>query len=200
MVPLRIDVGGIRHPEGQHLRALLAEKVGDIEAERRIAAGMGTGFLSVDPDLRGPVDRFEMEEDPLLLPVLRDGERRLIPKGLFLAHHLSDSRKGGLDRERDEDLSVADDGLGRLFPGHGIVPEAVQRLPAGTDHLGTGIFGMGILRRNFRRPAGLDPVPCGGIFLGGSAGDGKGKSGENRQNQIFSHRVWNYMINVRKYI
>lgn len=67
-----------------------------------------------------------------------------------------DTGKGGFYWKRDEDFSLVISGGGSIPGGDGVVPEAVEVLPLGADHLRAGVFREWVRGRYLRCPGGLN--------------------------------------------
>ena len=86
-----------------HAVMLEVQEVGDIEAERGIAAGVRADLLAVDPDGCEVIDRAEVEQDTLALPCGGDIEILCVPD----APHevgMRHARQAAFGAERDGDL------------------------------------------------------------------------------------------------
>ena len=135
---LLVVVRGIQHLHHQLLLALHQIRR-NVKGERRIATGMGTHPLAIEPHFRAPVHGLEVEPDLLALPLAGHLEGGAVPQGILGRQALSNARKGRFHGKGNQDLSLR----GRTFPlfgADGIVPKAVERLPERALQLRTGIF------------------------------------------------------------
>src|SRR5690606_21490153 len=109
---------------------------GDVEREGVIAPLVFADALAVDQHVCFPVDRPEMQEQTLVLEVVRFPERPAVPEALVRPERLLTARQGRLDGERNEDASLV---RLRSLPGRGgrdgILPEAVEVDPGLPRHL-----------------------------------------------------------------
>src|SRR5439155_24181173 len=148
---LRAAVHGVVGGDDQLLRALLDERVGDVHAERVVAALVRGELLAVDEDRAFPVDGSEMEQETLAGPAFRDAERAAIPD---VAVRLLDAGQRALDGEGHEDAPGEVEADGRLRAGAraGELPEAVEVEPVGAGELWAGVFGVGLVGPDVLRP------------------------------------------------
>ena len=130
-----LDVGAVLGPDGQLLRPRRPQHVGDVRAERRVAAFVRRDELVVDPHLRRLVDGAEVQEDPLAGPIGRDLDQAPVPEDLVAS---ADSGQRRLRRERNQDpLGVARRPwfVRRRRPAR-VLPDAVEIEPARPGQLG----------------------------------------------------------------
>src|SRR6185503_8537774 len=152
--------------DGQLRRTILKRR--QIDGERRIAAFVSAGGVTVAPDARRVIDGPEMQEQPRAGRQSRLSEGAAVPARAEEAG-LVDAAGRGFRCERHDDLRL---------PGHFTrvapyrvaierkVPGAVQRLPAVTVELRPRVAACGlILGRVVHRQSGLAP-------LGSQAGRG----------------------------
>ena len=90
---LEVIVSRVRYLYHQSIGSTL-EVRSDIEPEMSVASGVAADLDIVDIDISSPVDRVEVEHQPLSLPRRRDGKGCPIPKGIVSRNSTSNSRKG----------------------------------------------------------------------------------------------------------
>ena len=164
------------------------QRVGDVDGERVVAAGVAADGLAVDDDRGVVVDGLEVQLQPLSLadlPVLGHLERAAVPHVRLVAH---DPGQRGLDRVRHEDALAErlPDRRGLTRGRLGELPDAVEVLPLVAGQLRPRVVGEGVRRRDVLRPRrgqrGSQPLPlwCGrGARRGGGAEAGD-RDGERR--------------------
>ena len=137
----------------------VAQERRDVEGERVGSPGVRPDQAAVDPERALVVDRPEVEQDALAVPVPRHGEGAAIPEPVVGAERPADPRQRRLERERDEDLARELRRLRLGAPGDGVVPQAVQVLPALPHELRPRILPPGVVRRDLLSPFGHEAWP-----------------------------------------
>ena len=135
----------------------ILERIGDVEAESCVAAGVAAGLHIVHPDVGPPVHGAEVQQDALSLPTFRQGEGPLVPQVVVCPDGPSDAGKARFNAERDEDLTI-DFPVGLPDGQHGVVPQAVEVHPLFALHQRTRVFGQGCGRVHLVGPGGTDAV------------------------------------------
>ena len=130
-----------------------------------VATGMGADFDIVDEHVGLPVDSVKIQHQAFSFPSGRHCEFRAVPKGVISGEGPAYSGERGFHGERNEYLSVERAGLRAGFRGYGIIPKSVEGLPVRPYHLGTGILGMNVGRRDLLSPLCPDPVARRGPLL-----------------------------------
>ena len=97
--------GRIAHRDYQLVLAL-AKAVRNVEAERIKASIVAADDLAIDPNLRLPVHRPEVQQQPLLTEFRGLLERPPIPEALIRQEWLLHARKGRFDGKRHENIPI----------------------------------------------------------------------------------------------
>ena len=149
---LRALVGGVPHLDGHFVAAPHVQRLRDVERERRETAGVRAHLDAVDPDIRLPVHRPEVEHHLLAAP--RRGQLKIagVPQLILRAHPPGHAGQRGFRRKGHQDFSLEPLRACLSARHDGIVPQAVQRLPVVPLQDGAGILRQDIFRIHLLRP------------------------------------------------
>ena len=154
-VRLPVGVGRVIYDNAKLLLAF-DQNVGDVEAERRVSAGMLPDEFAVDENLGFPVAGFKVENNSLasFSPFFRNGKLAVVDQLFVFADELFHAGQSRFNRIRNEDFTLCGKRFSRgVFVDNSVVPQTVEGLPVLSFKLRTRVFRQGVVRVDFFRPA-----------------------------------------------